>query len=78
MMMVMCCLDSLDALKVQGEPQVQVQINPLEVVQFISGSFVPMNEMCERAGLSERQIYDRTKVVFEYFNLLFDAVPAHW
>ena len=73
MMMVMCCLDSLDALKVQGKPQVQVQINPLEVVQFISGGFVPMNEMCERAGMSERQIYERTKAVVEYFNLPFDV-----
>jgi hypothetical protein len=73
MMMVMCCLDSLDALKVQGQPQVQVQINPLEVVQFISGGFVPMNEMCERAGMSERQIFERTKSVFEYFNLPFDV-----
>lgn len=75
MMMVMCCLDSLDALKVQGQPQVQVQINPLEVIQFISGGFAPMNEMCERAGMSERQIFERTKAVFEYFNLPFDAGP---
>ena len=73
MMMVMCCLDSLDALKVQGQPQVQVQINPLEVVQFISGGFVPLNEMCEPAGMSERQIFERTKAVFEYFNLPFDV-----
>ena len=75
MMMVMCCLDSLDALKVQRQPQVQVQINPLEVVQFISGGFVPMNEMCERAGMSERQIFERTKAVFGYFNLPFDVGP---
>lgn len=73
MMMVMCCLDSLDAIKVQGQPQVQVQINPLEVVQFISGGFVPINEMCERAGMSERQIFERTKAVFGYFNLPFDV-----
>ena len=45
----------------------------MEVVQFISGGFVPMNEMCERAGMSERQIFERTKAVFEYFNLPFDA-----
>jgi hypothetical protein len=76
MMMVMCCLDSLDALKVQGQPQVQVQINPLEVVQFISGGFVPMNEMCERAGMSERQIFERPKAVFGYFNLPFDVAEA--
>ena len=73
MMMVMCCLESLDALKVKGQSQVKVSISPLEVVQFISGGFVPMNEMCERAGMSERQIFDRTKAVFEYFNLPFDV-----
>jgi hypothetical protein len=76
MMMVMCCLDSLDALKIQGQPQVQVQISPLEVVRFISGGFVPMNEMCERAGISERQIFERTKAVFGYFNLPFDVGPT--
>ena len=75
MMMVMCCLDSLDALKVKGQEQVKVTISPLAVVQFISDGFVPMNEMCERAGMSERQIFDRTKAVFEYFNLPFDAPP---
>jgi hypothetical protein len=75
MMMVMCCLDSLDALKVKGQDQVQVSIDPLEVVKFISGGFGPMNEMCERAGMSERQIFGRTKAVFEYFNLPFDAGP---
>lgn len=42
-------------------------------VQLISGDFVPMNEMFECAGMSERQIFDRTKAVFEYFNLPFDV-----
>lgn len=73
MMMVMCCLDSLDALKVQGQPQVQVQINPLEVVQFISGDFAPMNEICECAVMTERQFFERTKAAFGYFNLPFDV-----
>ncbi len=68
-------LDSLDALKVQGRDQVQVSIEPLEILRFISGGFVPMNEMCEKAGMSERQIFDRTKAVFEYFNLPFDVPP---
>lgn len=73
MMMVMCCLDSLDALKVKGQSQVQVSISPLEVVRFISSGFAPMNVMCERAGMSERQIFQRSKAVFEYFNLPFNA-----
>jgi len=77
MMMVMCCIDSIDALKVQGQDQVQVSLEPLEILQFISGGFVPMNEICERAGMSERQIFDRTKAVCEYFNLPFnEQAPA--
>ena len=77
MMMVMCCLDSLDALKLQGRDNVQVSLDPLEILQFISAGFAPMNELCERAGMSERQIFDRTKAVFEYFNLPFDQqAPA--
>lgn len=75
MMMVMCCLDSMDALKMKGREQVQVRLEPLEVLQFISSGFGPMNELCERAGMSERQIFERTKAVFEYFNLPFEAVP---
>ena len=67
----------LDALKVQGQEKVQVSLEPLEILQFISGGFVPMNEMCERAGMSERQTFDRTNAVFEYFNLPIDEqVPA--
>jgi len=58
---------------VKGQSQVKVSISPLEVVQFISGGFVPMNEMCERAGMSEGQIFERTKAVFGYFNLPFDV-----
>src|ERR1022692_3259664 len=35
MMMVMCCLDSLDALKVTGQAQVKVSFEVVDVVQFI-------------------------------------------
>lgn len=34
-----------------------------------------MNELRERAGMSERQIFDRTQAVFRYFNLPFDEEP---
>lgn len=37
--------------------------------------FIPMNAMCERAGMFGRAIYDRPKAVFGYFNLSFDAKP---
>lgn len=74
-MMVMCCLPSIAALKIDGRPNVAVKYDPLELVRFIGRDFGPMNIMCDRAGLSERQIYDRTKAVFEYFQLPFDAEP---
>ena len=66
MMMAMFCLD---VLKVQGWGQAQVSIELLEVLNFISTGFVPMDEKCDRAGLSERQIFGRTKAVVEYFDL---------
>ncbi len=75
MMIVMCCLDSMDALKVQGREQVQVSVEPLEILKFISGDFSQMNELCERAGMSERQIFERTQAVFGHFILHFDAEP---
>jgi hypothetical protein len=34
-----------------------------------------MNIMCDRAGLAERLIYDRSKAVFEYFGMPFNAEP---
>ena len=76
--MVMCCLHSMDALKVQGRKQEQVGVEPLEILKFISGCSGPMNDLCERAGMSERQIFDRTQAVFGYFNLPFDAEPPEW
>jgi hypothetical protein len=71
MIFVLCCLKSLDALAVKGRAEVQVAYDPMELVNFISRHFAPMNEMCERAGLSERQIYERTKRAFKYLGLPF-------
>lgn len=73
MMMVMSCLPSLDSLKMKGQEVVKVACEPLELIRFVSGGFVPMNEMCERAGMSEPEIFNRTKAVFEYFSLPFDV-----
>jgi hypothetical protein len=32
-----------------------------------------MTVMCERGGMFESLIYDRTKAIFDYFRLPFDA-----
>ena len=71
----MCCLPSLTAIARGGRPTVDVQVDPMELLQFVANDFGPMNEMCERALLSERAIYDRTKAVMEYFGFPFDAPP---
>ena len=73
--MILCCLPSLTSVSRQGRPQVGVQVDPLELLRFIAADFGPMNLMCERAGLSERAIYDRTKAVMEYFGFPFDSPP---
>jgi hypothetical protein len=74
-MMVLCCLPSIEAIKVDGRASVAVNYDRLELLQFIGNDFGAMNQMCERAQLFERLIYDRPKAVFGYFNLPFDAEP---
>ena len=73
--MVFCCLPSIRALKVDGQPNMVVDYDRFELVQFISKDLLSMNAICERAGMFERVIYDRSKAVFEYFNLPFNATP---
>jgi len=73
--MTMCCLPSVSTMQVDGRTQVAVTCDPLDLIRFIKRDFMPMNLMCERAEISERGIFDRTKAVFEFFNLPFDAEP---
>lgn len=40
-----------------------------------SRNFAQLSGMMERAGMSERAIYQRTKEVFEHFHLPFDSEP---
>jgi len=73
--MTMCCLPSINTMQVDGQVQVKVTCEPLDLIALIKRDFMPMNLMCEQAGMSERGIYDRTKAVFQYFNFPFDAGP---
>ncbi len=72
-MMVKCCLRSITVMKVDGKPNVAVAYDGLELVRFVGNDFGPMNVMCDRAQMTERVVYDRTKAVFGYFNLPFDG-----
>jgi hypothetical protein len=73
--MVMCCMDSIASIKVDGQPNVGVECDPLNMIHFIRDDLLHLNLMCERGQMFERLIYDRSKRVFEYFGLPFDAPP---
>ena len=60
---------------VAGAIQVAVTCDPLDLLQFLKHDFMPMNRLCEQAGMFEERIYDRTKALFEYFNLPFATEP---
>jgi hypothetical protein len=74
-LMVYCCLENQSVLKVDGQANYGTLIDPRDLIRFISDDFPAMNEMCERAGMTERQIYNRSKAVFEYFSFPFTADP---
>jgi hypothetical protein len=71
--MVFCCLPSLNEMKVDGKDLVAITFDPLEILGFLKKDFGPMNLLCERAEMFEDRIYGRTKRLFEYFGLPFDA-----
>jgi hypothetical protein len=71
--MTMCCLPSINTMQVEERTQVAVTCEPLDLLNFLKRDFMPMNVMCDRAGMFEERIHDRTKAVFEYFGLPFDT-----
>ena len=73
--MVLCCLPVIETVQVDGRPNFAVTYDALNLLNFLKRDFLPMNRLCERAKMSERDIYDRSRAVFEHFNLPFDAEP---
>ena len=74
-MMTLCLLPTLTGIKRLGEPKAGVQYDQLDLLRFIEKNFIPLNTLMERAGMSEMDIYHRTRDVFHYFKLPFDAPP---
>ena len=62
-------------MQVEGQIEMAVVCNPLDLLSFLKRDFLPMNLMCERAGLFEDRIFDRTKALFGYFGLPFEIEP---
>jgi hypothetical protein len=73
--MSMCCMQSVNTMQVDGLAHVKVTFDRLDLLDFLKSDFPHMNEICERAELFERLIYERTKALFEYFNLPFSSDP---
>jgi hypothetical protein len=71
--MTLCCLPEVATMQVDGQTQVAVTYDPLAILSFLKQDFPPMNLMCDRAEMFEDRIFDRTKVVFEYFGVPFDV-----
>ncbi len=53
-----------------GNPNVKVEYDPLELLDFLKQNFVHMNAVCERAGMFDRHVEARTDAVFEFFGLM--------
>ncbi len=57
--------------------KVAVTHDPLDLIKFLKRDGGRMNLMCEQAEMFEGRIYDRTKAIFDYFDLSFAAArPA--
>lgn len=70
---VLCCLQTFTAFKVDGRVTCAVEYDLLDLVQFIAHDLPFMNGMCKRAGMTEVEIFQRTREVFLYFGLPFEA-----
>lgn len=74
--MTMCCVPEVNTMQVDGKTKVAVTCDPATILSFLKTDFLPMNLMCERAEMFEDRIYDRTKAVFDFFGLPFEAGPV--
>jgi hypothetical protein len=73
--MVLCCLPSMASLKSDRATNVAVEFDRIELLHFLRGDFGPMNALCERGGMFEGLIYDRTQAIFACFGLPYDGGP---
>jgi len=74
-MMVLCILPNLQGFKRLGQPKAAVEYEPMDLIGFIQRNFGPLNAMMDRARMSDMEIYNRTRDLFHYSNLPFDAPP---
>jgi hypothetical protein len=68
-------LPNIRGFKRLGEPKSGVEYDQADLLGFIEKNILPLNTLMERAAMSEMDIYNRTREIFLYFNLPFDASP---
>ena len=73
LIIITCLMSTLATHKREGERGVKVEMEPMEILGFIKSRFAGLNLLAERAEMSELEIYNRTKAIFEYFNFPFDS-----
>jgi len=69
---VLSCLQTFTAFKRDDSVQCCVEFDLMELVQFIAHDLPFMNALCERASMSEKEIFQRTRDIFVYFGLPFE------
>ena len=69
MAMTLCCMPEVNTMKVDGQVDVAVVCDPKDLLSFIKRAMFPMNIICQRAGMFEDRIDQRTQAVFDYYGL---------
>ena len=68
-------MPNFQGFKRLGQPQASVEYDPMDLIRFIQKNFGPLNAMMERAGMSEMDIYNRTRDIFHHYKLPYNAQP---
>lgn len=68
-MMVLCCMNSLTAIKVDGRPNCLVEYDAAELLRFLQADLSHMKNVCVKAGLFDRFVAERTRRIFDLFEL---------
>lgn len=53
-------------------------VGEFDLLRFMEKNFAPLDAMMERAEVSELDIYKRTRDVFHYLHLPYDAEPPEF
>ena len=68
-MMVLCLLPNISAIKRLGEPNSEVDYDQVDLLNFVEKNFISLNEMMERAGMSDLDIGIRSREISRHFDL---------